>query len=104
MRLRCPIPDFTSFNPGYARAQMPCVQSGLRLLLQGRNDLVWIESKNSRERHEFHDRDSPLSTFEAGDEGPGFSQAGRKIGLRHSRRLSPCDEEADQGFVTFRSA
>jgi hypothetical protein len=79
-------------------------KAGLRLLLQGRNDLVWIESKNSRERHEFHDRDSPLSTFEAGDEGPRFSQAGRKIGLRHCRRLSPCDEEADQGFVTFRSA
>jgi hypothetical protein len=89
------IPDFTAFNPGYAL---------LRLLLQGRNDLVRIEPKDFRERHEFHDSDAPLSTFEARDEGSRFSQAGRKIGLRHSRRLSPCDEKADQGLVTFRSA
>jgi hypothetical protein len=65
-----------------------------RHLLQGRNDPVWIKPKDFRERHEFHGRDTPLSTFEAGDEGLRFSQAGRKIGLRHSRRLSPCDEEA----------
>ena len=48
------------------------VQSGLRLLLQGRNDLVGIEPKDFRERHEFHDGDAPLSTFEAGDEGLRF--------------------------------
>jgi hypothetical protein len=75
-----------------------------RHLLQGRNDLVWIEPKDFRKRREFHDSDAPLSTFEAGVEGLRFPQAGRKIGLHHSRCLSPCDEEVDQGLVTFRSA
>jgi hypothetical protein len=44
----------------------------LRYPLQGRNELVWIEPKDFRERHEFHDSDASLSTFEAGDEGPRF--------------------------------